>query len=147
MKKEREMFTMIRILETLFEHIFSSILFALGVTFLLFLLRSEYESRNLIKNDISSKINVTENRTEYEKDPFSDIHTMTSVLYEIKETDLSIQVYIVNNEITTEMRKKFQNLNDSSEIRAYLDVGYTYSKEYIVDTEGKVVRIVYRPSF
>lgn len=138
---------MTRILETLFEHIFSAVLFALGITFLFFLLRNEYESRNLIRDNISSKINVTENRTEYEKEPFIDTHTMASVLYEIKEADLDIPIYISNNEITTEMRKKFRNLNDSSEISAYLDVGYTYSKEYMVDTERKVTRIIYRPSF
>lgn len=136
-----------RILEAYWEFIVSTVLLALGLTFLFFLISNSDESRMKINDNIASKINVTENKSVYNPEPFNNIRSMASVLYEIKETDLAIPIYISNREITIEMRKKFQNLNDSSEISAYLDVGYTYSKEYIVDAEGKVEKIVYRPSF
>lgn len=141
------MFTMRRILEAYWEFIVSTVLLALGLTFLFFLISNSDESRMKINDNIASKINVTENKSVYNPEPFNNTRSMASVLYEIKETDLAIPIYISNREITIEMRKKFQNLNDSSEISAYLDVGYTYSKEYIVDAEGKVEKIVYRPSF
>ena len=136
-----------RILEAYWEFIVSTVLLALGLTFLFFLISNSDESRMKINDNIASKINVTENKSVYNPEPFNNTRSMASVLYEIKETDLVIPIYISNREITIEMRKKFQNLNDSSEISAYLDVGYTYSKEYIVDAEGKVEKIVYRPSF
>lgn len=136
-----------RILEAYWEFIVSTVLLALGLTFLFFLISNSDESRMKINDNIASKINVTENKSVYNPEPFNNTRSMASVLYEIKETDLAIPIYISNREITIEMRKKFQNLNDSSEISAYLDVGYTYSKEYIVDAEGKVEKIVYRPSF
>lgn len=141
------MFTMRRILEAYWEFIVSTVLLALGLTFLFFLISNSDESRMKINDNIASKINVTENKSVYNPEPFNNTRSMASVLYEIKETNLAIPIYISNREITIEMRKKFQNLNDSSEISAYLDVGYTYSKEYIVDAEGKVEKIVYRPSF
>lgn len=141
------MFTMRRILEAYWEFIVSTVLLALGLTFLFFLISNSDESRMKINDNIASKINITENKSVYNPEPFNNTRSMASVLYEIKETDLAIPIYISNREITIEMRKKFQNLNDSSEISAYLDVGYTYSKEYIVDAEGKVEKIVYRPSF
>lgn len=136
-----------RILEAYWEFIVSTVLLALGLTFLFFLISNSDESRMKINDNIASKINITENKSVYNPEPFNNTRSMASVLYEIKETDLAIPIYISNREITIEMRKKFQNLNDSSEISAYLDVGYTYSKEYIVDAEGKVEKIVYRPSF
>ena len=134
------MFTMRRILEAYWEFIVSTVLLALGLTFLFFLISNSDESRMKINDNIASKINITENKSVYNPEPFNNTRSMASVLYEIKETDLAIPIYISNREITIEMRKKFQNLNDSS-------VGYTYSKEYIVDAEGKVEKIVYRPSF
>jgi len=133
-----------RVIEIVVEVIIDAVTFALGITFLFFLLKNSEELRSQANDTISSKINVTDNQTVYEKEPFQDTCSMASVLYEIKDTNLNVQIYIGNTEITTEMRKKFQNLNDSSEIRAHLNVGSTYRKEYVVNTDGEVVKIVYQ---
>lgn len=136
-----------RILELYVEYIISAVILAMGLTFLFCLLRNADESRYQLNDNVTTKINVTENESGYEGEAFHDTRTMSEVLYEIKDTDLDVQIYIANEEITTEMRKKFRIYNDSSDIRSYMDAGYNYSKEYVIDTEGKVVKIIYRPAF
>lgn len=136
-----------RILELYVEYIISAVILAMGLTFLFCLLRNAEESRYQLNDNVTTKINVTENGSGYEGEAFRDTRTMSEVLYEIKDTDMGVQIYIANEEITTEMRKKFRIYNDSSDIRSYMDAGYNYSKEYMIDTEGKVVKIIYRPAF
>lgn len=135
-----------RVIVMFVEAMLGCFLLVIGLTFLFRLSTNQDEQRSKINDCVSSKINVTENGSVYEPQ-FSDIHSMSSVLYEIKQTDLDISIYIIDQEVTREMRKTYRDINDSDAIRSMLNTNYNYSKESIVDTDGNVVKIVYRPSF
>lgn len=131
------------ILQELYDNIISVVMYILGISLVVGLIRVAIKFDYNVRNIISDKPNVYE-YTEYTAKEVTV--PGASVFYEAQEIDKNVEIDINSHILTDEERNEI----DKGTIIYLIDninFKYNYKRTYYYDSKGEVVKIKYRPVF